>query len=149
VTRLAVAVVAIALAACGEDPATQTDAAPPADAAIDADPTIDAAPPRETITATQPLAAGELVEGILTGGPSDSALIHLDAQTPTIDWNLHGHNGGGTQMVFEELGKMTVDYTYVPASNGDWFVLIRNGGSANMDVQVRVDLYGAMAWRWQ
>lgn len=144
-SRLAVLVVAIGLAACGDDAATPADAA----AVIDADPAIDAAPPRETVTETQSLAAGEIVEGILTGGRTDSALIHLAAPTPTIDWNLHGHNGGGTQMIHEELGKMTVDYTYAPASDGDWFVLIRNGGTTNVDVQVRVDLFANMTWRWQ
>jgi hypothetical protein len=136
---------AVGLAACGDDPATMVDAA----VIVDADPAIDAAPPRETLTETQPLAAGELVELILTGGPTDRALIHLEATTPTIDWNLHGHNDGGTQMVYEELGKMVVDYNYVPASPGEWYLLIRNGGTTNMDVQVRVDLYGAMTWRWQ
>jgi hypothetical protein len=137
------ALAALALAACGGDPA----AAP--DAAIDADPAIDAAPARETITEVQPLAAGELVEGILHGGASDHAVIHLAGPTPTIDWNLHGHNDGGTQMLHEELAQMTIDYRYVPASTGDWYVLIRNGGTTNMDVQVRVELFGEMTWRWQ
>jgi hypothetical protein len=118
-------------------------------AAVDADPAIDAAPPRETITATQPLAAGELVEGIMTGGPADHAVIHLEAPTATLDWNLHGHAGGGTQELHEELGKMTVDYAYTPASQADWFLLLRNGGATNMDVRVRVELYGTMTWRWQ
>jgi len=134
---------ALVLVACGSDPAT------PADAAIDADPAIDAAPPRETIMAVQPLAAGELVEGIMTGGPSDRAVIHLDGPSATIDWNLHGHQNGGTQMIYEEIAKMSVEYSYVPASGGDWYLLIRNGGATNMDVQVRVELFGAMAWRWQ
>ena len=135
--------VALALAACGSDGATR------ADAAVDADPAIDAAPPRETIMEVQPLAAGELVEGIMTGGPSDRAVIHLDGPSATIDWNLHGHNNGGTQMLHEELARMSVEYSYVPTASGDWYLLIRNGGSTNMDVQVRVELFGAMSWRWQ
>lgn len=130
----------ILLAACGGG-----DGSTP----IDADPAIDAAPPRETITAVQPLAAGELVEGIMTGGPADHAVIHLEAPSATLDWNLHGHAGGGTQELHDELGKMTVDYTYTPETQADWFLLLRNGGTTNMDVRVRVDLYGAMTWRWQ
>jgi hypothetical protein len=138
-----IACAALVLAACGSDHATL------ADAAIDADPAIDAAPPREIIMTVQPLAAGELVEGIMTGGPSDRAVIHLDGPSATIDWNLHGHAGGGTQMIYEELAKMSVEYSYVPSASADWFVLIRNGGPTNMEVQVRVELFGAMAWRWQ
>jgi len=132
------ALAALALAACGGG-----GDAPGADAAVDA------APPRETVTEVQPLAAGELVEGIMHGGATDHAVIHLASATPTIDWNLHGHNNGGTQMLYEELAKMAVDYRFVPASNGDWYLLIRNGGTVNIDVDVRVELYGEMTWRWQ
>jgi len=131
----------LVLAACGDSDG--------ADAPVDTDPAMDAAPPRETLVETQPLEAGELVEGIMHGGPSDYAIIRLTGPTPSIDWNLHGHQNGGTQMLHEELGKMTVEYRFVPASEGDWYLLLRNGGSTNMDVEVRVEMYGALSWRWQ
>jgi hypothetical protein len=134
------------LAACGDDGGTSLpDAAPAADANL----SVDAAPPRETINATQSLQPGELVEGIMTGGPSDLALIHLEAPVTELDWNIHGHAGGSTQTVYEELNKMTVDYAFVPSAQTEWWLLLRNSGPQNMDVKVTVKLYGNMQWRWQ
>jgi predicted small lipoprotein YifL len=140
------ALVLLAVAACGDDGGTQLpDAAP----AADADLSVDAAPPRETIMETQSLVPTELVEGIMTGGPNDLALIHLEAPISELDWNIHGHAGGGTQTVYEELNKMTVDYAFVPSAQTDWWLLLRNSGPTNMDIKVTVKLYGNMQWRWQ
>ncbi|HEY5920819.1 MAG TPA: hypothetical protein VIV11_04075 [Kofleriaceae bacterium] len=138
----------VALCACGDDGGGggggTVDAAPAGDASP-----IDAAPPRELIMETQPLQPGELVEGIMTGGPQDLALIHLEAPVSEMDWNIHGHPNNTTIVVYEELNKMTVDYAYTPSEQGDWYLLIRNSGPTNMDVKVRVGLYGAMTWAWQ
>jgi hypothetical protein len=128
----------IALAGCGGNAAV-----------VDANPGIDAAPPRETMMSTESLLATELVEGIMHGGPGDHASIHLEAQTPNLDWNIHGHASGGTQTVHEELKQMTVDFDYTPSATADWFLLLRNSGPTNMDVVVTVRLYGEMTWRWQ
>ena len=143
-TKLALLLVAVA--ACGDDGGTQLpDAAPAADANL----SVDAAPPRQTIMETQSLQPSELVEGIMTGGPNDLALIHLEAPNMELDWNIHGHAGGSTQTVFEELNKMTVDYAFVPSAQTDWWLLLRNSGTTNIDVKVTVKLYGNMQWRWQ
>lgn len=128
-----------ALAACGDS----------ANPAVDADLTIDAGPPRETVMETQRLEATELVEGIMHGGPNDRAVIHLEAPTASLDWNIHGHANGGTQNVHEDLKQMVVDYIYVPSATADWWLLLRNSGLTNMDVKVTVELYGEMTWRWQ
>lgn len=133
----------LAAAACGDDASTQLDAP----VAIDA-PVIDATPIR-TIMESQSLVPGELVEAILTGGPGDYAGIHLEAPTPTLDWNIHGHANGGTQTIHEALDQMTVDYAFVPTAHADWYVLIRNGGGTDMTVQVKFELYGGMEFRWQ
>ena len=135
----------LVLAACGDEPAKLPDAAVAADANL----SIDAAPAREIVMTLQPLQATELVEGIMHGGPTDTALIHLEAPTSTLDWNIHGHANGGTQTIYEELKRMTVDYVYTPSAAADWFLLLRNGGPTNMDVKVTVRLYGDMTWRWQ
>jgi hypothetical protein len=135
----------LVIAACGGSSSQPVDAPPAADANL----AIDAAPAREIVMTMQPLQATELVEGIMHGGPSDTALIHLEAPTATLDWNIHGHANGGTQTVYEELKRMTVDYVYTPSSAADWFLLLRNSGLTNMDVQVTVRLYGNMTWRWQ
>jgi hypothetical protein len=125
--------------ACGDDPATPAIDAAGGDAA-----------PRETVTADRTLGVGEIAEGILTGGPADRADLHLAAAVPAIDWNIHGHAGGGTQTVAEGLARLTVDYGFVPAAQGEWFVLVRNGGTAPLAVSVRLELYGAMTWSgWQ
>lgn len=138
------AIVSSGVGACGGEDNPVVDAAPAADASG-----VDAAPPRELIMETQSLQPGQLVEGILTGGPSDLALIHLEAPVMEMDWNIHGHPGNATIVVYEELNRMTVDYAYTPSAQGDWYLLVRNSGPADMDVLVRVGLYGDMTWRWE
>jgi hypothetical protein len=146
----ALALVVVLVAACGDDDGPNgngsgtIDAAPAADASG-----VDAAPPRELIMETVPLVPGELAEGIMTGGPNDLALIHLEAPVSELDWNIHGHPNNTTIVVYEELNKMTVDYAYTPSAQADWYLLIRNSGPTNMDIKVRVGLYGAMSWQWQ
>jgi len=132
----------IVLASCGSDPARPPET-------VDAGPPIDAPPPRETLMSIEPLQATQLVEGIMHGGPRDSASIHLEAPSANLDWNIHGHAGGGTQTVHEDLKQMTVDFDYTPSATADWFLLLRNSGPTGMDVKVTVKLYGEMTWRWQ
>jgi hypothetical protein len=127
------------LAACGGDPG-------------DADPTVDASPPdampREVITATRSLQPLELVEGTMTGGPGDVAVIELSAPTADFGWNIHGHANGGTQVVIGQHDQMMVRYTFAPTSMADWYLLVRNEAEVNLEVQVRVELYGDLAWAW-
>ncbi len=143
---LAIAVaVAVAGTACSGDDGHdhEIDAAP-----SDGVPALDAAA-RQVITATQSLVPGELVEGIMTGGPTDRAKIHLEAPVAELDWNIHGHQGGATQTVHDEFNVMVVDYEFVPTSQTDWWLLIRNSGPTAMDIQVRVELFGDLQWRWE
>ncbi len=117
------------------------------------DATVDAfeldAPARQVIMENVSLQPLELVEGIMTGGPNDRAVIHLEAPVAELDWNIHGHAGGSTQTVTEALNQMTVDYVFTPSAQADWWLLLRNSGPADMTVQLRVELYGNMQWRWQ
>ncbi|MDQ3366696.1 MAG: hypothetical protein M3680_14825 [Myxococcota bacterium] len=131
------------LAACGDNGGESVDAFVPADISQ-----LDATP-RETITDTHTLAPGELIEGIMTAGPGDIVGIALAAPTPDLEWNIHGHANGGTQVVYEELDRMTVAYVFQPTAQADWYLLIRNGGTVNLTVELRADLYGAAAWRYQ
>lgn len=131
---------------CGDEGAAPSpDAARPADADV----TVDAAPPRERVTSRVPLQPGELVEGVMHGGAADAAILRLVAPTPTLDWNIHSHATGHAETVIEQLGQRTVDYRFVPSGDGDWYLLLRNGGTVAMDVDVDVGLYGAMTWVWQ
>jgi len=125
--------------ACGDDggPATPVDAQVPD------------AMPREVITSTQPLGPGMLVEGIMTGDPDDLAVIDLSAPVAALGWNIHGHANGSTQVIYEEFDKMTVRYVFVPPGAADWYLLVRNEGQLNIDVDIRVELYGDMTWEWQ
>lgn len=132
------------LAACGDDAPKLPDAAMAADANV----AIDAAPARETINEPQNLEPGEIVEGIMTGGAADAALIHLHAPM-SLDWNIHSHATGHAVTVYEEFGKQTVDYNFVPSTDGEWYLLIKNSGNVTADIDVNVKLYGAMQWRWQ
>ena len=131
-TKLALAL--LTLAACSED------AAPMPDAAL--------AVPREVIMSTQPLQVLQLVEGAMTGGLGDSAVITLSAPTPDMGWNIHGHANNRTQIIYEERDKMDVAYTFSPTTHAQWYLLVRNEGQANMEVMVKVELYGNMAWAW-
>ncbi len=130
-----------AVAACGDDGASAPDAAQ-----IDAQPPD--AMPREVITSTQPLVPGELVEGIMTGDAQDVAVITLSAPG-NLGWNLHGHANNATQVVYEERGVTTVHYVFVPPAQADWYLLVRNESTLNLDVPIRVELYGDLTWRWQ
>jgi hypothetical protein len=136
VTRAAIL---LALAACGGGGDNAPDAPPPE---------LDAAAARETIMETQTLQPGELVEGIMTGGTGDAAQIHLVAPMQ-LDWNIHSHATGSTVTVHEEYEKAMVDYNFVPTATGDWYLLVKNSGNVTAGIQVRVGLFGAMAWRWQ
>lgn len=134
-----------AVAGCGGDDDPGVPDAP----LVDADPTAPDAAPREVITAIQSLVPGELVEGIMTGGPADHAVIYLSAPMMELDWNIHGHENGSTQTVYEEYNVMQARYVFTPTSQSDWWLLLRNSGPVNMDIDVRVELHGAMTWRWQ
>ncbi|MCX5746269.1 MAG: hypothetical protein NT062_27645 [Proteobacteria bacterium] len=130
------------VAACGDDPG----ATPTVDAATD---TADAAP-RETLTSSKMLLVGELAESIFVGGPGDVVEITLSAPVAKLDWNLHGHAGGATQTVKEELGVMTARYAFSPTAQGDWYLLLRNKDAAPMTVDVKLELFGAITWSgWQ
>ena len=107
------------------------------------------APPRETVMESALLAPGEFAEGIMTGGGGDLASIHLTAPVAELDWNIHGHANGGTQVIHEEYNQMTMDYVFSPTLHADWYLLIRNSGPTDMTVQVKVELHGGMQWRWQ
>jgi hypothetical protein len=110
----------------------------------------DAGPPTQTITETRSLFVGDIIEATLTGGPADRAVIHLEASTPTLDWNLHGHPASGTQTIVEGFDQSVVDYDFRPDEQADWSLLLRNQAPAQLDVQVRIELYGGMVWAgWQ
>lgn len=123
------------------------DAAPDAPAAIDAQ--APDALPRQTIMEGVLLVPGELVEGIMTGGPGDLAVIDLMAPAAELDWNIHGHANGGTQVVYEEYNKTGARYTFVPPAQTDWWLLIRNSGPTDMTIQVKIELHGDLQWRWE
>ena len=114
---------------------------------------VDALPPdaapRETVMENMLLAPGEITEGIMTGGAGDVAVLHLAAPAAEMDWNIHGHAGGGTQVIHEEYDQMRMDYVFSPTAHADWYLLFRNSGPTDMNIQVKVELYGAMLWRWQ
>lgn len=130
------------LAACGDDAPATVDAQ-----MVDVPPNV---PPRETVMETKPLVVNEIVEAILHGGPGDYAHITMSAAGSPIDWNLHGHANGGTQVVSEELRVPAVDYVFVPTADADWWLLVRNKGTTDINVELKIELFGAMTWTgWQ
>jgi hypothetical protein len=137
---LALAVVA---AGCGDSPNTPDGPLGPSDARPPD------AMPRQIIMEGVLLAPNELTEGIMTGGRGDIAVIRLAVPGGELDWNIHGHAGGGTQIIHEEFDKVSAEYTFAPAAHADWYLLIRNSGPTDMTIQVRIELHGDMQWRWE
>jgi hypothetical protein len=137
-----VLVAVLALAACGGEGGAPVDAAPvdvPGDAM-----------PREVVMENVSLAVNEIVEAIVVGGPGDYARLQMSAGGAGLDWNLHGHANGGTQVVMEELKVTSVDYLFLPSAQADWYLLLRNRGQTDITVQLKIELYGAMTWSgWQ
>lgn len=134
---------ALALAACGGDGSSPVDAAPPVDVPGDAT-------PRQVVMENVPLVVNEIVEAIMVGGASDYARLQLSAGGAVLDWNIHGHANGGTQVVMEELKVTSVDYLFRPTAKADWYLLIRNKGQTDITVQLKLELFGEMTWSgWQ
>ncbi len=138
-TVLAPAILAV-LGGCGGGGASTPDAPP----------TAPDAAPRQVVMETKSLLVGQLIEATMTGGPTDLATIHFSVATPDLDWNIHIHPGNESINVVEELGQSTVDYVFQPTEQTDYFLIIRNGGTAPIDVDVEIGLYGALGWSdWQ
>lgn len=120
------------------------------DAPPDAAPLPDGAVPRQVITENVPLAINETVEAIMVGGSGDYARIRATVPTAALDWNLHGHAGGGTQVAQEGFKVMMVDYQFSPTARADWFLLLRNKGQTDLTVELEIQLFGNMTWSgWQ
>lgn len=118
--------------------------APRSDASL----ALDTEMPRQTIAEVQTLEPGELVESIMIGGRADRDELRLTAAM-SFDWNIHSHATGHAMTIHEEFDEVAAEYSFVPTGDGDWFLLIRNSGSIKGEIQVRVDLFGNMRWRWQ
>lgn len=133
----------VALAACGGG---NTTPEPDASVGPSDGPLPDLPPPRETVTNTYSLAVGELAEAQMNGGPADRAIVRISAPAPEVDWNIHSHPNGQTVNVHTEMNVMTAEFDFVPVEETEWFLLVRNSGPTSMDVEVVVDLYGAMTY---
>jgi hypothetical protein len=137
--------IVVALAACGGGENTPDAPLGPGPDG----PEVDTPPPREVHTSTQPLAAGgELAEAEMIGGApgsGDRAIIELSVPTGTFDWNIHSHPGGQTVTVDEGLDATTLRYDFIPTEQAEWYLLLRSNATA-IDVQVRVELYGALTF---
>jgi hypothetical protein len=99
----------------------------------------------------KPLVVNEYGEAILHGGnPGDYAHITMMAGGSPIDWNLHGHANGGTQVVSEAFKVPSVDYVFIPTAEADWYLLIRNKGTTDINVDLKIELFGEITWSgWQ
>lgn len=132
--------ISAAAMSCGSDAKNAVDAVP-VDAAL-----IDAAPTR-SIVETKTLAAQGALEGTFTAKTTDRIVVTLTSTGP-IDWNIHGHANGSTQIVKGERDVVTVSYSFTPAADGEWFVIMANKGATPVDVQVRFDVYGSATLVW-
>lgn len=116
------------LAACGSAPA----------------PDLGDASPTQVIPSDHQLLVGDLVEGTLHGGVGDYTRIVISAPA-AIDWNIHSHVSG-TETAHTETDVTSADYTFAPDVAADWFLTVRNQGSAPVTVHVVLSVYGGMTW---
>jgi hypothetical protein len=145
-TRLSLSsliVLALWVAACGGD---DHDHMHPVDAAAASDGSAADAAPAQIVTEQKTLAPGEIIEATLISGPDDRADLHFTSSPAELDWNIHGHAGGGTQTVAEGFNQTQVDYSFTPSAQADWYLLLRNSGGAPLTVDVRIELYGSIPW---
>ena len=97
-----------------------------------------------------PLQPGQLGEGLWNAKPGDTIVVRLDAPLPDLDWDIHAHPDGGTQTIIAQFARTTVAYTFAPPIDEQWFLLVRNHGSAEMDLHVHLEMYGDATWAgWQ
>ncbi len=94
------------------------------------------------------------LSGHKVGGPKGIGVLAVKPGTPLAPVQCGGaqeqERRGGTQNVAEGYAQRAVDYAFVPAADGEWFVLVRNASAAPLAVAVRLELYGAMTWSgWQ
>jgi hypothetical protein len=129
------------LAACNGDGSSQPDAFVPPDIS----PTMDAMP-RQTVMEQVTMVPTELVEAKLIGGAGDLAGLRLTAPAAELDWNIHGHANGSTQIVAEGFNQMQVEYVFQPTAQAEWYLLLRNSGPTDMTIQVRIELFGNIMW---
>ena len=118
--------------------------------ARDADPGVDgsvgAIMPRQTVTATQTLPPGEVEEGIWQASPGHYIGLFLAAASPSLDWDIHAHNNGGTQDVASAFGQSLVSYDFTPEAPGPWYLLIRNSSETTLMIDLGMELYGEATW---
>lgn len=124
----------VAIAACG-----QVDAQPDAS-------TVDSAP-RQTVTDSQTLQPGMLVEGSWLAGTSDQIGITLSTTLAGMDWDIHAHADGGTQEVVAVFAQMESTYDFRPNQQAQWYLLIRNSSATVLTINVAMDLYGQAQWQ--
>ena len=129
-----VLVVALLLAACGDNDVIPVDAS-----------TVDAVP-RQTVMDTEILQPGMEIEGSWNAGPQDQIGLQLDTTVDGMDWDIHAHANGGTQDVVYEFAQMTVSYDFHPTMKTQWYLLLRNSSVAPITVNIEMGLYNQALW---
>jgi hypothetical protein len=120
------------LAACGDNTASTVDASL-----------------STTVSDTFTLAPGYLIEGSWTAGPSDQIGLSITADG-LFDYDIHGHQGGGTQDIDVAFAQPSVTYTFVPTQEAQWYLLLRNSSAATLTFTMEQNLYDAAVWNgWQ
>lgn len=128
----------IAAAACGE---TGGHHHPDAAGSIDAAATT-------TIDETKVVGAANFVEGKFTALHGDRILVQLDATAP-FDWNIHAHANGQTTTVVGARATMSARADFVPAMDGEYFLIVVNQGPQDLPVQVGMQIFGTTTWKWE
>jgi len=107
-------------------------------------------PPVAQDTEQWTLPPGMVLEGAWLAGPGDQIAVRLTASMPDLDWDIHRHDGGGTQELIDGLGVAAVDYAFAPDLASTWYIIVRNHATTALDVDVVLGMYGNARWQgWQ
>jgi hypothetical protein len=132
----------VLLVGCGSKNTNAVDAA-----IVDAASSTADASPTKIITEIKNVTSQGFAEGTFIAKKGELIVVKLTSAA-AFDWNIHGHNGGTTQVVKGERDVMTTRYEFSPSSDGEWFLIFSNKNPAAMDVQVRLEIYGTTAFSW-
>jgi len=107
----------------------------------------DAGPP-QYVDASVQMPPGVVLEGTWTGRPGESLTLSLSMTDPVLDWDIHTHDGGGTQTYVVQLDVTAASYTLVPSHATSWYLLVKNDGGLVEQLDAQLELVGGSWTGW-
>jgi hypothetical protein len=101
--------------------------------------------PRETITRNFQLTGGGVSEPeFRLNAQGDTIVVRATCDATTLAWNVHTHDAGETQILEEESGVDSIDYTITGPPNDYWLLLVNGTGTITCDLTI--ELWGTASY---